>query len=187
MKVDHPGSMLDNLMRQTRVHHVQLSMMADMKANMMLTVASIVLTYSVGYLNDPFFQWPALTLIGFCMASVFTAILSAMPRVPLPNAKKPVDRNSPHFNLLFFGSFIHLSYDEFCEEMEKMLNDDNLATEQMVRELYSLGAFLAYRKYRYLYWSYSLFIGGLLCAGLVQIGSVVFKSLGYDIWHFGGI
>ena len=58
MKVENPGSFLDHFIRQTRIHHVQLSGMADVKANMMLTVASVVLTFTVGYLADPTFQWP---------------------------------------------------------------------------------------------------------------------------------
>jgi len=49
MKIEHPGQYVDQLLRQTRGHHVELSAMADFKANMMLTVASLVIPLSMGH------------------------------------------------------------------------------------------------------------------------------------------
>ncbi len=184
MQIQNPTSMVDHLLRQTRVHHVQLSAMADVKANMMLTVASVVLTYTVGYLADPAFQWGAFTLILFCMASVVAAIFATMPRVPLPGKSGGhPDLNGTHFNLLFFGSFIHMSYEEFNESMEKLLNQPGEAVDAMVREIYTLGTFLAYKKYRYLRWAYMLFLTGLLTGGLVQAVVLLLHNLGYTVWH----
>ena len=39
MTIHQPGAHLDHMIRQTRIHHVQLSSMADIKANMLLTVS----------------------------------------------------------------------------------------------------------------------------------------------------
>jgi hypothetical protein len=44
MEIKQGGSHLDHLVRQTRMHHTQLSSMADMKANMLLTITSVVIT-----------------------------------------------------------------------------------------------------------------------------------------------
>src|SRR5690606_5988176 len=44
MKINQPGGHLDQMMRQTRSHHVQLSSMADMKANFLLTMSAVVIT-----------------------------------------------------------------------------------------------------------------------------------------------
>lgn len=184
MQIEKPTSMVDHLLRQTRVHHVQLSAMADVKANMMLTVASVVLTYTIGYLNDPAFQWGAFTLILFCMASVVAAIFATMPRVSLPDKYKGhTDLKGPNFNLLFFGSFIHMSYEEFNKAMEAVLNDPGQATDTMVREIYTLGTFLAHKKYRYLRWAYMLFLTGLLAGGLVQAVVLLLHNMGYTVWH----
>ena len=185
MKVENPGSFLDHFIRQTRIHHVQLSGMADMKANMMLTVASVVLTFTVGYLADPAFQWAALTLIIFCFASIVAAIYSAMPRVQLPTKNTPrPDKNDPNYNPLFFGTFIHMTLEEYNDVMEQAVNDPSEAVELMVREIYTLGCFLAYRKYRYLRWAYLLFLSGLLVAGLVQGLCVTLQNLGFETWQF---
>lgn len=183
MRIENPTSMVDHLLRQTRVHHAQLSTMADVKANMMLTVASVILTYTVGYLTDPAYQWGALTLILFCMASIVAAIYATMPRVALPGKKPKVTAKDSGFNLLFFGSFIHLTYEEFSESMETLLNDPGEAGDAMVREIYTLGTFLAYKKYRFLRWAYMLFLSGLLTAGLVQAIVLTLRNLGYEVWH----
>ena len=173
MKIENPGSMVDHFLRQTRIHHVQLSAMADVKANMLLTVASVVLTFTVGYLTEPAFQWAALTLILFCMASIIAAVYSTMPRVALPSKKRarPSD-NDPFYNPLFFGSFIHMTLDEYNDVMEEAVNNPSRQVELMVREVYTLGCFLAYRKYRYLRWAYMLFLTGVLAAGAVQAAAM---------------
>lgn len=183
MKIDNPSSMLDHFLRQTRVHHVQLSAMADVKANMMLTVASVVLTFSVGYLTDPAFQWAALTLILFCMGTIIAAIYTTMPRgVTPPKGPRGDIAQDPKGNPLFFGTFIHLSYEEYCEFIEHAINNPDESVELMVREIYTLGHFLAYRKYRYLRWAYMLFLAGLLISGFVQALCVTLQNLGYEIW-----
>lgn len=184
MRLESPTSMTDHLLRQTRVHHVQLSTMADVKANMMLTVASVVLTFTIAYVADPAYQWGALTLILFCMASIVAAIYATMPRVNLPTEKSNhVDPHGPNFNLLFFGSFIYLSYEEFCDAMEGLLNDPDKAGEAMVREIYTLGTFLAHKKYRYLRWAYMLFLTGLFGAGVVQAIVLTLHNMGFSVWH----
>ncbi len=42
-----PSGHLDQLFRQTRTYHAQLSQMADVKASMMLTLASLISTFSI--------------------------------------------------------------------------------------------------------------------------------------------
>lgn len=182
MKIDQPTSILDHFLRQTRVHHVQLSAMADVKANMMLTVASVVLTFSVGYLTDPAFQWASLTLILFCMATIIAAIYSTMPRVSAPPKPGEAGPGKTNANPLFFGTFVHMSYEDYCDTIEHALNDPNESVELMVREIYTLGCFLARQKYRYLRWAYLIFLAGLLTSGFVQAVFVTLQNLGYQTW-----
>ena len=46
-KVEKHGSYADHLMRAAQFHLVQLSSMADMKANMLLTMSSVVMTLAL--------------------------------------------------------------------------------------------------------------------------------------------
>jgi hypothetical protein len=44
ISVKQHSAHVDHLMRATQFHHVQLSAMADVKANMLLTMSSVVMT-----------------------------------------------------------------------------------------------------------------------------------------------
>ena len=136
--------------------------MADMKANMLLTMSAVVITLSAPHVFKPNFQWPFLVLIVFCLLTVVLAAYAVMPKIPLPsNDQLPPDVQNPHFNLLFFGDFIRLDYPKYESAMEEIMNDHSRAYEAQVRELYVLGVFLATKKYRFLRLAYLSFIAGL--------------------------
>ena len=170
MNINQPGTHLDHLLRQTRSHHAQLSAMADVKANMLLTMSSVVITLATPHLFTSGFKWPLLVLIVFCLATVGLAAYAVMPKLPLSRKSQPhPDVNSPTFNLLFFGDFTRLDYAEFEAAMEAMMNDPSRAYEAQVREVYTLGVFLATRKYRYLRLAYLSFIAGLFASFVVML------------------
>lgn len=181
MQIKDPGAHLDHFMRQTRIHHVQLSAMADVKASMMITAASLVLTFSVRYLAVPAFQWAALVLIASCAASITCAIYATMPKMP-PRRRKIDEARHPMFNLLFFGSFIDLSYEQYTKAMEEVCNDPDQVYEAMVKEIYSLGTFLARKKYRYLRWAYLCFLFGIFSSMFVLAITEILMALGYEPW-----
>lgn len=168
MKIPQPGAHYDQLLRQTRWHHVQLSTTADMKANMMLTVPALLITLTTRYVTEDPFRWAALTLIGFCLITIGLAAYAAMPKLKLkPASRDPVSISNPTFNLLFFADFIRLSYPEYEEAMEELLSDPSKAYEAQVRELYGLGNYLAQRKFRFVRLAYLSFIMGFFASGAV--------------------
>jgi hypothetical protein len=172
MKINQPGTHLDHMLRQTRMHHVQLSSMADVKANMLLTMSSLIITLSVPHILKPDFKWPLLVLIGFCLATVGLAAYAVMPKLPLsPKSQPPPDVHNPKFNLLFFGDFTRLGYPAFEAAMEEMMSDPSRTYEAQVRELYTLGSFLVTKKYRFLRLAYLSFITGLFVSFIVVLFS----------------
>jgi hypothetical protein len=70
MRIPQPGAHFDQLLRQTRWHHVQLSTTADIKANMMLTVPALLITLIARYVTEASFKWAALTLMGFSLLTI---------------------------------------------------------------------------------------------------------------------
>jgi hypothetical protein len=163
-----PGGQLDIMLRQTRWHHATLSSMADMKANMILTVSSVVLTLTVRYLTEPRLKWSAATLMSFCLGSIVLSAWAAMPKLPLRAGGRP-DPASPVFNLLFFGDFVRLSYPQFESAMEEMMRDPEKVYLAQVREIYLLGLFLATKKYRFVRLAYLCFITGLVVSGMILV------------------
>jgi len=170
MNILQPGLYIDHMLRTTRMHHVQLSSMADVKASMLLTIASVVITLSAPQVVKPGLKWAALVLIAFCLVTIVLATYAVMPKLPVSfKLGPPPDIKSPFFNLLFFGDFVRLEYDEFEAAMEETLNNHSLSYQVQVRELYSLGMFLATKKYRFVRLAFMSFIVGLIASCAVML------------------
>src|SRR4051812_23591704 len=170
MKIHTPGNEINYLLQQTRVHHMRLSSMADLKANMLLTMASIVVTLAAPQVMKAGSQLPLVVLIGFSLATILLAAYAVMPKLPLSRHTAPaVDVQGPQFNLLFFGDFTGMSYEQFEMEMEKVMNDPSQVYQVQVREIYTLGVFLARTKYRFLRLAYTTFIVGLFASFLTLL------------------
>lgn len=158
----------DNLLRTAQQHHVQLSTMADMKANILITVSSIVLTLSLRELAAPEFKHAALVLAGFTLAALFLAVLAVLPKYrPLRLASAEALLPSA-FNVLFFGHFAELDQDRFQREIAQRMRSDAAVYAAQSHDLYSLGVYLARHKYRYLRLSYLFFLSGFVAALLVK-------------------
>jgi hypothetical protein len=175
MKINQAGAHLDHFMRQTRIHHVQLSMMADVKANSLMTMAAVMMTLSAPYLVNAHFQSAVVVLISFSLLTILLASLAVMPRTPFrvkPSETKLRQGNT--FNLLFFGDFVQMEQAEFEAQMEAVMNDPSACYEAQVREVYLLGSFLAAKKYRLLRCAYIAFLAGLFISGGVLLVKAAF-------------
>ncbi|AVP99119.1 hypothetical protein C7S18_18950 [Ahniella affigens] len=156
----------DNLLRTCQQHHVQMSTLADTKANIIITVSSIVMSLALGRLNDPTLMASAATLLVFTLLALLLAILAVLPkfrRFKQPDGPLPSD-----FNLFFFGHFSGLNLDRFEREVASQLDNDGRIYRAMTRDVYGLGTYLAVYKYPYLRWSYLFFLSGFIVAAVVQ-------------------
>lgn len=156
----------DVLLRTAQQHHVQLSGMADVKANILITVSSIVLTMCLGRMSDPELRASALTLAAFVLVALLLAVLAVLPKYR--RLKVDGDTLPPDFNLLFFGHFAQMSRERFLAEVAHAMKPDGSVYAALANDLYSLGWYLAHRKYRFLRYSYLSFLAGFVFAALEQ-------------------
>jgi hypothetical protein len=163
----------DQILRTTQQHHVTLSAMADNKASIIITVSSIVLTLSLGKLDQPELRLSVLTLTVFTLLALLLAILTVLPKYR-PLHLKPDAPLPPHFNLLFFGHFSELSRERFLAEMAQSMRADGSVYLTMAKDIYSLGSYLAHHKYRYLRFSYLSFLTGFIAASVEQLWRLLF-------------
>ena len=104
---------------------VAFSTMADTKANIMITVCSIVLTIGVTQFSSPLLRWPLVLLTLCTFLALFLAILAVLPSAKYP--RRPDGTTGPDvpgFNPLFFGHFAHLTRDRFTAELAHVMSDD---------------------------------------------------------------
>ncbi len=166
METIKPATHLDHLFRQTRMQHVQLSAMADVKASMMLTLSALIITFSIGYLTDPLLHWAVVVLLFFCLLTILAAAYAVMPKLNLNHAPDPENLNT---NFLFFGNFINYDYETYLKIMEKVVHDDTCVYEMQIREIYEQGVYLGRKKYVYIRYAFIFFIIGLLGSGTVLL------------------
>jgi hypothetical protein len=157
---------MDNMFRIAMNNHLQLSAMADAKANMMITVCALIMTLSLVRIDSPALQ-PAIFSMGLtCVATILLAVYATMPKLPSRIAGE-INVRSPEFNLIFFGHFTQLDFQTYLREMEQVVNSRAVVYESLAKDLYGLGKVLGDRKYRYIRISYQVFMIGLVISMIV--------------------
>ena len=162
-KVPENRTAVDNILRVNHGNQMRLGLMADAKANIMITVASIVFSITIANLDNEVMRWP---LLAFAFGSFFAllfAIFAIIPSTDYPTKKgsKEIDRKSPLFNPLFFGHFAHLPIEEYKEDYANTLMTDDKVYDAMAGDIYGQGKVLALNKYKFLKWSYTSFLWGM--------------------------
>lgn len=146
-----------HLVRTSLQANLQLSQMADQKANMVMGAAFVVFTLSVGQLRTGTMIVPIAILATGAFLSAICAILCVLPRVT--QAEGPVGEDA---NILFFGIFTAMSENEFVDRIVARLDDDEKLYRTMLRDIYQNGQVLQRKKYRYLGYAYRILLTGLM-------------------------
>lgn len=163
------------LFRTNFRNHINLSAIADNKANIMISVNSILISVLITVLSyrnigetQPMILLPVTLFLITGLASLIAAVLSARPKVTSQQIS-PATQQTLKKNIIFFGTFSRLKLNDYEKLMDEVLHDEALLYGNMVRDLYYLGKVLD-KKYRYLGISYNIFMMGFL----VTVGSFLF-------------
>jgi len=170
-KVPENRTAVDNILRVNHGNQMRLGLMADQKANIMITVASIVFSITIANLDNEVMKWPLLTFAVGSFFSLLFAIFAIIPNTDYPKKKgsQEIDRDSSLFNPLFFGHFAHLSIEEYKEDYAETLMTDDKVYDAMAGDIFGQGNVLALGKYKFLKWSYMCFLWGMSGAIIVFI------------------
>lgn len=169
------GRGIDTMYRTAFRNHINLSRIADGKANMMISINTIILSIvitvsgaSLSFFEDVFFEnpeflIPIISLLLSSLIAVVFAVFSARPNVTEYRVKKDKLIKSKEASLLYFGNFLKLEKKEFVEYMATMKLNQNALYDDLAKDLYDLGQVM-HRKYLLLTISYNTFVGGLALA-----------------------
>ena len=163
------GRGVETMFRTTYRTHVNLSSIADNKANIMLSINAIIISITVSSLvpnfdENPKLIIPTIILLAVCLTATVFATLSTMPKVTEGKFSRE-DIRQKKSNLLFFGNFYNMKIEDFHWGMTEMIKDSDFLYSSMTRDLYYLGIVLA-KKYRYLRTCYRIFMYGLILSVL---------------------
>lgn len=172
-----PGRGVETMFRTTSTNHIRLSSMADSKANIMISVNSIIVSVILGVLFRRLEDYPNLIIpaILFLTTGVVTIIFSVLATRPNVNAGRftRADIDSKKVNLLFFGNFHKMSLEEYTWAMTEMMKDNEYVYASMIQDIYHLGVVLG-TKYKRLRTSYNIFMFGLIISVMAFVIAVLF-------------
>ncbi len=152
------------MLRTVQQHHVQLGIMADQKANILVGVCLVIVTICFSQVGRGAFP-PALGVWGiFSIIAAALGIFAVMPRTP--SAAMTV---SPTSNMLFCGIFARLSEKDFTDKIMATIQSDDLIYRAMIRDIHQIGQVLHLKKFRYIGYSYRVFVIGLLVSLITMI------------------
>ncbi len=169
----------ETMFRISSSNNVRISVMADNKAHIMISVNSIILSVTLGLvvknLNEyGYLLLPALVLLVVCVTTMIYAVLATRPKVLKGRfTRDQLERKS--VNLLFFGSFYNMTFEEYEEGIQAMMNDQQFLYTSLTKDIYWQGRVLG-RKYRLLNISYSVFMFGIILSVIAfTIAAVLHK------------
>lgn len=156
-------------------HH--LSDLADNKAQILITVNSIILSavisLSLSHLKEfRMLVTPILILLTTSLITLVFAILSTRPSLP-GGRFTMTDLREQKVNLLFFGNFYKMPVQDFSAGMTHLLNDPDYVYKTLIMDVHKQGIVLG-RKYRLLRIAYNIFMIGFILAIIAFI--VVIKT-----------
>jgi predicted metal-dependent HD superfamily phosphohydrolase len=159
------GRSIETMFRNTIRTHVDFSSMADTKANIMISVNTLVLTIIVSIMvrkldTNPHLVIPTAVLTLTSLFTLIYAILVTRPKIT-SGTFTDEDIKQKKVNLLFFGNFHKMNLSDFSWGMREMINDKEFLYDNMIKDFYYLGQVLG-EKYRKLRISYTIFMWGLI-------------------------
>lgn len=171
-KSDRPERGIETMFRISSNNHQRLSDMADNKANIMITTTSIILSILLSVLlrkleDNQHLLLPTILLLAVCVVTMVCAILATRPTLPDGRfTQQDIDEKT--VNLLFFGNFYRMSYEDYSKGMGVMMNDREFLYGSLTRDMYSQGIVLG-RKYRLLRVGYNVFMYGIISSVLAFV------------------
>jgi hypothetical protein len=184
-KLDKEGGRgVETMFRNVMRTHVSFSSMADNKANIMISVNTLVLTIIVSIMvrkldTNPHLIIPTALLTLTSLTALIFAILVTRPQVTSGTFTKD-DIHNKKANLLFFGNFYNMDLGDFSWGMKEMMNNKDYLYDKMIEDFYFLGQVLG-KKYKQLRFCYTFFMYGIIISVIAFAIAFILFPQGIDI------
>lgn len=173
-----PDRGVETMFRVVYRTHINLSSIADNKANILISMNAIIISVIFSAITTNTASIEAnqallLPIIVITAVSLMTIIVSILSTRPSVNSKKftRADISKKKTNLLFFGNFHNMDLDDYLWGIDSMMEDGDYLYGTMAKDIYFLGKVLA-KKFQLLRIAYNIFMYGLIIAVLCLIVSL---------------
>jgi len=161
----------------TSKNHIDISGMADSKANIMISINSIIISVLLGSLmqkldSNPHLIPPTIILLIVTLFSIVYSILSLRPNITSGKFSKE-DIANQKTNLLFFGNFHKMTREDYHWGMNRLMENSSFLYSNLIDDIFFLGVVLA-KKYKYLRAAYNIFMYGIIVAVIAFVVAILF-------------
>jgi hypothetical protein len=172
-KIDGYAKNTISILRTKLRNNIELTNLADSKANVLLSLNAIMLTFIVPFIlpyidliKDFNLQIPLVVLVLTCLATIYLAVMVLRPG-KLSGQKLQVDQNS-QISPFFFGNFDRMEKGDYLEYAEAVLFDEEMVSKFLSHDFYHIGVRLA-EKMRLVRKAFNIFMIGLITSILMTI------------------
>ena len=158
-----------NLLIAANSTNITLSGMADTKASILMGASFVVFSMSIGDIADGKASAPLLVLTLFSFLATVLGVLTVRPN-RMRKTGVPADK----VNILFFGSYINTPREEYVDEVIKVLSSEEETYRRLARDLWDHGHLLRDDKFSWLYWSFTLFLFGMIATAAAVVYKLYF-------------
>ena len=178
-ETNSPDRTIETMFRITSSNSQRLSEQADTKANILISVnaiiTSVLLTVIVRRIDEyPRFIIPVIILLFVNLVTIIFSILATRPNIP-KGIFTQTDFKQNKVNLLFFGNFFKMGFDDYYKSMLQVMGDRQSLYLNLLRNLYEQGVVLG-RKYKMLKVAYNIFMYGLILSVIAFLIASAFFS-----------
>jgi hypothetical protein len=165
---------IETMFRSTYRVQLELTALADNKANMMTSINGIIISIILAAVapkldTNPWLLVPSTIMLLGTLISIVFSILAARPRINTA----PItlgDLEHSEGNILFFGNFANLDKEHFTQGMLQLISDREVLYETMIHNIHDLGLVLK-KKFALLKFAYNAFMAALI-AGVLSFIAV---------------
>ena len=166
-----------NMIRTTYRNNIDLTNIADNKANILLSLNSLMITFLIPIVLTNLDIISALALylpiITLSLTCITTIIIAAMATRPIKMGQQDVKRGEKsQKSPFFFGNYYKMATQDYLDLVEDAINDPKLVKDYIKLDLYFMGKGLG-EKYRKIRTCYNVFISGLVITVVATIIAIV--------------
>lgn len=157
------------MFKTTLRNHIDLTNIADGKANIMLSINALIITIAMPLLiseveKSPYLIMPIGLLLLTCVLSIIFAALATRPIKT--NGVTPLDKvKNTGSNIFFFGNFHNMKIEDYHAGLKEVLADEKVLEQSIFNDLYYLGLALG-KKFELLRICYMVFMIGIVLSAL---------------------
>lgn len=162
-----------NVFRTTQRNNIDLTGIADNKANVLLSVNAIMLTFiiplvlaNIDYIIDKRIYIPLIIFAATCFTTIYMAaqVLKPSDFDKKRHSLDPKVKSSP----FFFGNFYKMDVDEYYAFLKEGLASENFVKAHLAQDLYYIGRRLG-NKMANIRIAFNLFIAGIFLTLITTI------------------